>query len=148
MKTAYERKYVVGGLAVVVLAGLLVWLIRSEGERTRQTIRDARRRAESSHTVILPEGSADRAHSAEASTPTPDARETAMPASQAGQQKSGIASAAEARPAAVDGRVHVEEDFNLDDHVVFPGLGDELSKTRSKPHKAPARTDFPTVTEH
>ncbi len=38
-------KYIVGGLSVVLLLGGLVWFIRNEAERTRESIRDAAKQA-------------------------------------------------------------------------------------------------------
>jgi hypothetical protein len=45
--------------------------------------------------------------------------------------------AQDTKPAAAESEAGTEEDFNLDDHVVFPGLADEVSKTRAKPRVDP-----------
>jgi hypothetical protein len=53
-------QYVVGSLAVVVVASLFVWLMRNEGERTRQMIRDARRQSETSSQSASPQADKGR----------------------------------------------------------------------------------------
>lgn len=138
MKTACSPKYVVGGLAAVILAGLLVCLIRSEGERTRQILRDSRREAEATPGVV-PLPSPDKgACPADTSGPSSAARDKTPPAITPNQQQPGIATAADPKPSAAESEAGAKEDFSLDEHLVFPGLTDEVSKTRAKP-----RTDQP-----
>jgi hypothetical protein len=57
------------------------------------------------------------------------------------QQKPGIATVAEPKPASAESAAGAEEDFRLDDHVVFPGLADEVSKTQMKPRADPPARD-------
>lgn len=45
------------------------------------------------------------------------------------------------KPAVAESVAGTEEDFNLDDHLVFPGLADEVSKTRAKPRVDPPPGD-------
>lgn len=139
MQRAYVPKYVIGGLAVVVLVGLLVWLIRSEGERTRQTIRDARRDGEPRPQAIPQETPGDTARPA--NTPDPAARDVVSSTSEPDQPKPAVAPAADPRPAVVERRTPADEDFSLDDHVVFPGLANEVAKTRTRPGVTPQRRD-------
>ncbi len=133
MKTAYAAKDVVAGLAAVILVGLLAWLISSEGERTRRKLRVSRRAAETSPSVVPQPSQDKRTRSADTSVPASVARDKSLPASEPNQQEPGIATAADSKPAAAESEAGAEEHFNLDDHLVFPGLADEASKTRAKP---------------
>jgi hypothetical protein len=111
MPRIYSSKYVVAGLGTVILAGLSVWLIKSEGERTRRMLRDSRRDAARTPSVV----------------PQPSPDQDTRPA--------------DTKPIAAELAARAEEDFSLDDHLVFPGLADEVSKTRAKPRADPAAGD-------
>ncbi|MCY2994617.1 MAG: hypothetical protein NTY19_43160 [Planctomycetota bacterium] len=137
MKLAYAIKYVLGTLAALALTGLLVWLIGREGERTRQAIRDARRDAETAPSVVPQPAQGKAVGPLDRTESAPGARDTPLPANGPEPQKPGLATAADRKPAVAESAAGTEEDFNLDDHVVFPGLADEVSKTRAKPRVDP-----------
>lgn len=137
MKTAHVPKYVVGGLAAVILLGLVVWLIRSEGQRARQAIRDSRGDAQSPPKAVPPDAQGDNTRPSGMSKPSSDPRETTPAASERDQPKPAIVPATDPKPAVAESKPPAEENFSLDDHVVFPGLADEVSK----PKRAKTRVD-------
>jgi hypothetical protein len=127
MKRVDWSRYVIGGLAVLVLVGLVAWLIRSEGERTRRMMREGRppsevgsqgvsqnRRDADAPPANLP-GSASEARNATAASPPADVKKPAG-----------------SKPAAPDPRPGAAEDFSLDDHDVFPGLRPATKATSTK----------------
>ena len=140
MQQANVPKYLVGGLTAVVLVGMVAWLIRSEGERTRQMLRDARQDVQAAPDVapVAPSGGTTRR--ADSPRPAPDAPDVSSTASRPNQPKPETA-ATDPQPTAVEPPAPAEEDFNLDDHVVFPGLADEISKPQAKPSVDPTERD-------
>ena len=159
MKSKQLVNYVVGSLAAVALIALAAWLVRSEGERTRRAIRQAALEAEAesegetarpAKNPIEPAGKSAQgtaAGSSEAPKAIPQEAKDGSgrpvnppgsaqnaPESTAGDprsdgHKTGKAEALADSKAAAPATKPVE-DFDLDDHDVFPGLSRSNPKAR------------------
>jgi hypothetical protein len=131
MKTEDVPKYVIGGVAVLVPVVFFVWLIRSEGERTRRIIRDSRQESETSPPAGPHNGKDAAGRPADLPRSAPDARQPTAAERQPGEKEPTVAKAAEANPPVVEPKAGAE-DFNLDDHDVFPGLRPAARTTSNK----------------
>ncbi len=121
MKKRLDRSVQIGILAALVLVVLAAWWIRSEGRRARQAIQDAARQSKSSSEAAPAEAAAGTGPSGK-----PDVPKTAAKLVQA-KPAAGISQA---------GKPDLPQDFDLNDHDVFPGLPPpSVPKTQNKESK-------------
>lgn len=132
MKSTDLPKYAIGSLATMVFVGLVVWLVRSEGQRARQMLRDDREQSEAALQEV-PAGAKEVVpRPGSFSAAAPNARDSAAVERRLDEKKRPTARTPDAKPAVAAPPTTSKEDFDLKDHDVFPAPSHSAPKPQNK----------------